>query len=85
MSAWGLHRSDRHLSISVPPDVKCELIRQKSLRGVNIGAQIVESLRTTWGHRPQGAPAVVQGPVVTQRIVPDRYAGMRVQPIDRTN
>ena len=84
MSSWGEKRSGRHLSIQVPAEIKIQLIKNKALTGVGIGYQICEALRAKWGQ--QGSPpAVVQGPIVTQRIVPDRYAGMRQQKIDRTS
>jgi hypothetical protein len=85
MSSWGEHRSGRHLSIQVPAEIKIQLIKNKALTGVPIGYQICEALRARW----QGSgvsPAVVPGPEqATQRIVPDRYAGMRQQKIDRTS
>ena len=85
MASWGEKRSQRHLSLSVPTEIKIQLIKRKALTGAPIGYQICEALRAKWSN--QGAqPAVVPGPVqVTQRIVPDRYASMRQQPIDKTN
>ena len=83
MSSWGEKRSGRHLSIQVPAEIKIQLIKNKALTGVGIGYQICEALRAKW----QGLgspPTVVPGPV-THRIVPDRYAGMRQQKIDRTS
>ena len=42
--SWGQHRRGRHVSIAVPPEIKCQLIRNKALGGGGIGAQIVEAL-----------------------------------------
>jgi hypothetical protein len=85
MASWGEHRSGRHLSIQVPAEIKIQLIKNKALTGVGIGYQICEALRAKW----QGLgspPAVIPGPCqVTHSIVPDRYAGMRQQKIDKTN
>ena len=81
MASWG-ERSGRHLSIQVPAEIKIQLIKNKALTGVGIGYQICEALRAKWG-RLGSPPAVVQGPILTQRIVPDRYAGMRQQKIDK--
>ena len=81
MASWGEHRSGRHLSIQVPSEIKIQLIKNKALTGVPIGYQICEASRARWS---SSTPAVVPGPKqATQRIVPDKYAGMRVQQIDR--
>ncbi len=84
MASWGEKRSGRHLSIQVPAEIKIQLIKNKALTGVGIGYQICEALRAKWDHHGS-PPAVVQGPIVTQRIVPDRYASMRQQPINKPN
>ena len=85
MASWGEHRSGRHLSIQVPAEIKIQLIKNKALTGVPIGYQICEALRSRWSGSG-ASPAVVPGPKqATQRIAPDRYAGMRQQKIDRTS
>ena len=84
MASWGEHRSGRHLSIQVPAEIKIQLIKNKALTGVPIGYQICEACGPVV--RLWGPPAVVPGPKqATQRIVPDRYAGMGQQKIDRTS
>ena len=47
--SWGQHRRGRHVSIAVPPEIKCQLIRNKALGGGGIGAQIVEACNISGG------------------------------------
>ena len=83
--SWGQHRRGRHVSIAVPPEIKCQLIRNKALGGGGIGAQIVEALLYKWGSRPMAPPAVIQNPAGLDRVESGRFKGMRSQPIDKTN
>ena len=82
--SWGQHRRGRHVSIAVPPEIKCQLIRNKALGGGGIGAQIVEALLYKWGSKPMAPPAVIQNPIDRDRVESGRYKGMRSQPIDKT-
>ena len=83
--SWGQHRRGRHVSIAVPPEIKCQLIRNKALGGGGIGAQIVEALQYKWGTVPMAPPAVIQNPAGLDRVESGRFKGMRSQPIDKTN
>jgi len=78
---WGDHRTGRHLSLQVPPEIKIELLKRKALSGVSVSYQICEALRAKWSN--QGAPpAVVPGPCQSTRpLVPSKYSGMREQKI----
>ena len=82
--SWGQHRRGRHVSIAVPPEIKCQLIRNKALGGGGIGAQIVEALQYKWGTVPMAPPAVIQNPAGLDRVESGRFKGMRSQPIDKT-
>ena len=82
--SWGQHRRGRHVSIAVPPEIKCQLIRNKALGGGGIGAQIVEALLYKWGTVPMAPPAVIQNPAGLDRVESGRFKGMRSQPIDKT-
>ena len=82
--SWGKYRRGRLLSIAVPPDIKCQLIRNKALGGGGIGAQIVEALQYKWGSKPMTPSAVIQNPIDRDRVESGRYKGMRSQPIDKT-
>ena len=78
--AWGEHRTGRHLSLQVPPEIKIELLKRKALSGVPVSYQICEALRSVWNS--PSTPAVVPGPCqVTRPLVPSKYAGMREQKI----
>ena len=66
--SWGQHRRGRHVSIAVPPEIKCQLIRNKALGGGGIGAQIVEALQYKWGTVPMAPPAVIQNPAGLDRV-----------------
>ena len=79
--AWSDHRTGRHLSLQVPPEIKIELLKRKALSGVPVSYQICEALRAKWSN--QGAPpAVVPGPCqVTRPLVPSKYSGMHEQKI----
>ena len=59
--SWEQHRRGRHVSIAVPPEIKCQLIRNKALGGGGIGAQIVEACYIIkWGTVPMTPPAVIE-------------------------
>ena len=66
--SWGQHRRGSHVSIAVPPEIKCQLIRNKALGGGGIGAQIVEALLYKWGSKPMAPPAVIQNPIDRDRV-----------------
>ncbi len=78
---WSENRTGRHLSLQVPPEIKIELLKRKSLTGQSVSYQICEALRAKWS----GAgfpPAVVPGSrQVTRPIVPSKFEGMREQKI----
>ena len=82
--SWGQHRRGRHVSIAVPPEIKCQLIRNKALGGGGIGAQIVEALQYKWGTVPMAPRAVIKNPIDRDRVESGRFKGMRSQSIDKT-
>lgn len=48
MASWSEGRTGRHLSLQVLPEIKCHLIKIKSLTGAPIGYQITRALQTMW-------------------------------------
>jgi len=80
--AWGEHRTGRHLSLQVPPEIKIELLKRKALSGVSVSFQICEALRAKWVGSVPVPAAVVPGPCQSTRpLVPSKYSGMREQKI----
>lgn len=87
---WARNRHQRHLSLSVEPEIKNQLVRRKALGQGGMGAQITEALLSHWGG--QQVPAAVVHPAPNETIITSgRYKGMRRQevtkqpPIPQTN
>jgi hypothetical protein len=53
---WARNRRQRHLSIALAPEIKCQLVRRKALGQGSMGAQITEALIEKWR---QSVPAAV--------------------------
>ena len=78
---WARNRRQRHLSIALAPEIKCQLVRRKALGQGSMGAQITAALLRVW--EEQAVPAaVVPHPVPDKTYVTSgRYAGMRQQEV----
>ena len=77
---WAKYRRQRHLSIGLAPDIKCQLVNRKALGEGSMGSQIERALKQMWGRQ---APAVVPHPSDPSKpITSGRFAGMREQIIN---
>lgn len=78
---WARNRHQRHLSLSVEPEIKNQLVRRKALGQGGMGAQITEALLSHWGGQQVPASVVHPAPAEKTLITSGRYAGMRQQEI----
>ncbi len=78
---WAKYRRQRHLSIALAPEIKCQLVRRKALGQGSMGAQITAALLRMWeGQRVPAAVVPHPAPDKTY-ITSGRYAGMMQQKV----
>ena len=78
---WAKYRRQRHLSIALAPEIKCQLVRRKALGQGSMGAQITAALLRVWeGQRVPAAVVPHPAPDKTY-ITSGRYAGMMRQQV----
>ena len=79
MARWSDGRTGRHLSLQVPSEIKCMLIKRKALSGACFSFQICEALKARWERQglspvPAPGPESVVGslPVTLDGLFPGR-------------
>ena len=78
---WAKYRRQRHLSIALAPEIKCQLVRRKALGQGSMGAQITAALLRVWEGQPMPAAVVAHPAPEKTPITSGRYAGMRQQEV----